>query len=930
MIARVIVDVPSRQTDRPFDYAVPAELESWIEVGSRVGVPFGGRTLQGFVVELTQQSEVSGSRLKPLAELLDPVPPLSPDLVELAHWISVKYCCTWTAALQAMIPAALKGKAERYIGLGEGWTQAIVGQQAERAGRGEAARSDAAEPGDSLLPQELRDYIARQGLVRLESLQARFPQWELLMAAALRSGELTERVAVKDRLAVKKVLTVFPLLTEDELREELGKLSSRAARQRELLETVARCPGGIALQQLLTEAGGSASSVRSLAAKGLVELREVEQDRDPYAGREFGVSEPLQLTEGQASVYRTITGSVLAREAKVYLLQGVTGSGKTEVYLQSIALCIAQGRQAIVLVPEISLTPQMVERFKSRFGDAVAVLHSRLSNGERYDEWRKIKQRRVQVAIGARSAIFAPFDSVGLIIIDEEHESSYKQEETPKYHARDVAIKRARQHDAVVVLGSATPSLESYMAARRAVPPAKRPADARLLDHATATGAVAVSGHPRHVAAGGLPAPGAQARAIQEEARPGIGYGEDIDGRQAAAAGQGAMTPPAGESQEPTASVGALLPLPERALGRPLPPVEIVDMREELKAGNRSMFSRPLHSALQQCLERGEQAVLLLNRRGYSTFVMCRSCGYTAGCPHCDITLTYHQNTRMLRCHYCGFAQRSPESCPDCSSEHIRFFGTGTQRVEEELAKLFPGIRVIRMDVDTTTEKGSHEKWLTAFGRQQADVLLGTQMVAKGLDFPMVTLVGVIAADSGLHMPDFRAAEKTFQLLTQVAGRAGRHHLPGRVVIQSYMPEHYAIQTAKRHDYDAFLEYELKARRLLSYPPFCRLVLVTMSHEQLPLLIAQGELFAEQLRQLAASAGVLGDLSGSQERVLSLLGPVASPIPRLKDRYRFQCMVKYRGSVDAVGLIRQALASLQEGQQSKVLFSVDVDPQVIM
>lgn len=859
MIARVIVDVPSRQTDRPFDYGVPAEMEGWIEVGSRVGVPFGGRTLQGFVVELAEQSEVADSRLKRIAELLDPVPPLSSDLVALAHWISVKYCCTWTAALQAMIPAALKGKAERFIGLGAGWSQAAGEPAAAGDDRRSAAGSAAAaSSGDSLLPQELREYIARQGQVRLDSLQARFPQWELLLAAALRSGELTERVAVKDRLAVKKVLTVFPLLSDDELRAELGKLSSRAAKQRELLETVARCPGGIALQQLLTEAGGSASSVRSLAAKGLVELREVEQDRDPYAGRDFGVSKPLPLTEGQSKVYRVITGSVTARETKVYLLQGVTGSGKTEVYLQSIALCIAQGRQAIVLVPEISLTPQMVERFKSRFGDAVAVLHSRLSNGERYDEWRKIKERRVQVAIGARSAIFAPFTSIGLIIIDEEHESSYKQEETPKYHARDVAIKRARQHGAVVVLGSATPSLESYMAARRTPPPAV-------------------------------------------------------------------------DTREPLpVSGGALLPLPERALGRPLPPVDIVDMREELKAGNRSMFSRPLHTALQQCLERGEQAVLLLNRRGYSTFVMCRSCGYTAGCPHCDISLTYHQKTRMLRCHYCGFAQRSPESCPDCGSEHIRFFGTGTQRVEEELAKLFPGIRVIRMDVDTTTEKGSHEKWLTAFGRRQADVLLGTQMVAKGLDFPMVTLVGVIAADSGLHMPDFRAAEKTFQLLTQVAGRAGRHHLPGRVVIQSYMPEHYAIQTAKKHDYAAFLEAELKARRLLSYPPFCRLVLVTMSHEQLPLLISQGERFAEHMRTLAAAAGVLGDLSGPQERVLSLLGPVASPIPRLKDRYRFQCMVKYRGSVDAVGLIRQALAMLQEGQPSKVLFSVDVDPQVIM
>ncbi|MBJ6363303.1 primosomal protein N' [Paenibacillus sp. GCM10012307] len=836
MIARVIVDVPSRQTDRPFDYEIPASLESWIGIGSRVGVPFGGRTLQGFVVALTDESEVSGGRLKPIAELLDPVPPLSPDLIELAQWISDKYCCTWISALQAMIPSALKGKTERYIALGYQSGNVPAG-------------SDAGEE-SSMLPDELREFIARQGKVKLDSLQSRFPQWTLLLAAALRSGELTEIVAVKDRLAVKKVLTVFPVLEEESLKEELAKLPARAAKQRELLVTVAGVAEGIALQQLLAQAGGSAQSVRALADKGLLDLREVQQDRDPYAGRDFGVSEPLPLTPGQADVYETITKTVAARESKVFLLQGVTGSGKTEVYLQSIARCIEQGRQAIVLVPEISLTPQMVERFKSRFGNAVAVLHSRLSGGERYDEWRKIKERRVKVAIGARSAIFAPFEHIGLIIIDEEHESSYKQEETPKYHAREVAVKRARQHGAVVVLGSATPSLESFMAARRA-----------------------------SLQLGG----------------------------------------------------GALLPLPERALGRPLPPVEVIDMREELKDGNRSMFSRRLHAGLLQCLERGEQAVLLLNRRGYSTFVMCRSCGYTAGCPHCDISLTYHQRTRMLRCHYCGHAERSPEACPDCGSEHIRFFGTGTQRVEEELVKLFPGIRVIRMDVDTTTEKGSHEKWLTEFGQHKADVLLGTQMVAKGLDFPLVTLVGVIAADSSLNLPDFRAAEKTFQLLTQVAGRAGRHHLPGQVVIQSYTPEHYSIQTAKHHDYDAFLEAELKHRRLLSYPPFCRLVLVTMSHEQLPLLVQQGEQFAEALRELAARQGVLGDLGGRQERVMGILGPVASPIPRLKDRYRFQCMIKYRGSVDAVGLIRQALAPLQEGsQQGKVQFSVDVDPQVIM
>lgn len=379
------------------------------------------------------------------------------------------------------------------------------------------------------------------------------------------------------------------------------------------------------MKEVLSTLQVSAATIKGLEEKGLIVTEDVEVFRDPYQGRTFKATEPLVLTDEQKLVYDNINGRLQEQRHGVFLLHGVTGSGKTEVYLQTIQQCIEQDRQAIVLVPEIALTPQMVERFKGRFGDQVAVMHSRLSGGERYDEWRKIREGQVKVAIGARSAVFAPFSRLGLIIMDEEHETSYKQEETPKYHARDVAVKRAQQHQAVVVLGSATPSLESYYAAR---------------------------------------------------------------------------------SQSNDDFAPLLLEMPTRALGNKLPEVRIVDMREELKDGNRSMFSRALHKGLEERLERGEQTVLLLNRRGYSTFVMCRSCGYVAGCPECDISLTYHQRSNNLRCHYCGYAEAAPEVCPDCGSEHIRYFGTGTQRVEEELAKLFPGIRVIRMDVDTTTEKG--------------------------------------------------------------------------------------------------------------------------------------------------------------------------------------------------------------------------------
>ncbi|WP_341282365.1 primosomal protein N' [Paenibacillus sp. FSL H8-0537] len=831
MIARVIVDVPSRQTDRPFDYEIPADMSGWIEVGSRVGVPFGGRVLQGFVVELAEEAEVDSRRLKAVAELLDPLPPLLPDLIGLAKWMSDKYCCSWTTALQAMIPAALKGKAERYVSLNDS-----LGEELEQLAR--------------RLPQELLDMLSRQRQTKLESLKERFPQYAPDIKAALEEGVLLEQTAIRDRLAIRKVLTVFPPADKAAAVEALAAWPAKAGKQRDLLAFMLERGEPIALQALLAEAGGSPASVRAVAGKGLLELREIEQQRDPYASREFERTVPLPLTEGQQSVYTRIADAVTRGEPQVLLLHGVTGSGKTEVYLQAIQHCLKQGKQAIVLVPEIALTPQMVERFKGRFGDAVAVLHSRLSNGERYDEWRKIRSRKVQVAIGARSAIFAPFERIGLVIIDEEHESSYKQEESPKYHARDVSVQRARQHGAAVVLGSATPSLESYAAASR------RPAEGR-------------------------------------------------------------------ES--------SLLPMPDRVGGRPLPPVTVIDMRAELAAGNRSMFSRTLHEGLVQRLERGEQTVLLLNRRGYSTFVMCRSCGYTALCPHCDISLTYHQKSRLLRCHYCGHAEQAPQTCPSCESEHIRFFGTGTQRVEEELAKLFPGIRVIRMDVDTTTEKNAHEKLLKRFGDREADVLLGTQMVAKGLDFPYVTLVGVIAADTSLNLPDFRSAERTFQLLTQVAGRAGRHQLPGEVVVQTYSPEHYAVTTAQKHDYIRFVEEELKHRGVMGYPPYCRLVLVTMSHEQLALLSSVSEQFAERLRELAADEGVLGPLGAGLPRALEVLGPVASPISRMKDRYRFQCVIKYRGNIDVPALLRGALAPFIAGSPQKLVqFSIDVDPQVIL
>ncbi len=460
------------------------------------------------------------------------------------------------------------------------------------------------------------------------------------------------------------------------------------------------------------------------------------------------------------------------------------------------------------------------------------MIHSRLASGERYDEWRKIQEEKVKVVIGARSALFAPFKNVGLIIIDEEHETSYKQEENPKYHARDIAIYRGQYHHAPVVLGSATPALESYARAKK--------------------------------------------------------------------------------------GVYSLLTLKGRVQDRLLPKVEIVDMREELQTGNRTMFSKALYEKIIERLERKEQIVLFLNRRGYSTFVMCRDCGYVLQCPHCDISLTYHKIHQYNRCHYCGHTEPILEQCPECHSEHIRFFGTGTQKVEEELYKHFPGIRVIRMDVDTTQQKNAHEKLLQAFKAQKADCLLGTQMIAKGLDFERVTLVGVIAADSLLHLPDFRASEKTFQLLTQVSGRAGRHELPGEVVIQSYTPDHYSIIAASEHDYLSFYQQEMQIRHTRGYPPYFYLTLITFTHEDLVYLVKVCE---EAVRWLKSH------IQGSS----MILGPVASPIPRIKDRYRYQCMIKYRDEPNLGVILTQFLEQIREHMEKKKLqVQIDKNPQMLM
>ncbi|HAQ08237.1 MAG TPA: primosomal protein N', partial [Bacillus bacterium] len=684
-IASVVVDVPAKQTDKTFDYKIPEHLLDVIKPGVRVIVPFGPRKIQGFVTGLKKES--SFAKLREIIEPLDLNPVLNEELLELGEWLTEQTLSYKISSYQVMLPAALKAKYEKKI---------VIPEEVNAAS----------------LPNKVRLLFGGSREVKWEDAVAQGLVQQLQKEAA--AGRIDVVYEVKDRVRKKLLKHVFPALDPEKLKEIKDNLPAQASGQKAIIEFFLEQPEPVEQRLIVSSLGISQASVNSLVKKDVLAVKEMEVYRDPFSEREFQRKTALTLTEEQEKAISPVLSSIESEKHEVFLLYGVTGSGKTEIYLQSIQEVLNKGKEAIVLVPEISLTPQMVTRFKERFGDYVAVMHSGLSAGEKYDEWRKIQRKEVKVVVGARSAIYAPFENLGIIIIDEEHETSYKQEENPRYHARDVAIQRAKTYNCPVVLGSATPSLESFARAQK--------------------------------------------------------------GRY------------------------TLLSLPKRMNNQALPTVDIVDMREELRTGNRSMFSVNLFEKLKDRLEKKEQTVLFLNKRGHSSFVMCRDCGYVKNCPHCDITLTYHRYKEQMKCHYCGYEEQVPVICPECNSEHIRYFGTGTQKVEEELNKLLPEARVIRMDVDTTGRKGSHEKLLNAFQDGHADILLGTQMIAKGLDFPNITLVGVLSADTMLHLPDFRASEKTFQLLTQVSGRAGRHKLAGEVVIQTYTPEHYSVELAGTQD----------------------------------------------------------------------------------------------------------------------------------
>lgn len=779
MIVEVLVDVKAKAVDRTFDYEVPSKLQSVIEIGQRVKVPFGPRFVMGYVLNIKDTSEFT--KLRHISSIMDLIPTLTKELIELGKDLRITNTSALVTIYQAMLPAALKSKYKKVLYCQN--TDSLPLDLALKFNRfNELILTNELDP----YLKDIKKYI-NEGVLELH----------------YRLNQVNKEQYIKK---IKLIDSTVPLKGKKQL-EVI-----------EMLEGTKEIPK----QELMNALNLSNTTIKTLIEKGVIEERSEETYREVESIYAVNNKE-VTLNQEQNYVYQELKKNLYHHD--VFLLHGVTGSGKTEIYLNIIEDVVNEGKEAIMLVPEISLTPMMVSRFKGRFGDDVALLHSRLSTGEKYDEWRKIRKKEVKVVVGARSAIFAPFENLGVIIIDEEHTESYKQETLPTYHAKDVAILRAKHYNIPLILGSATPSIDTYYKAQN------------------------------------------------------------------------------NEYQ--------LLEIKHRANNTTLPEVFIEDMRYEFQGGNRSIFSRRLHELIIDRLSKNEQIILLLNRRGHSTFVMCRTCGEVIMCPNCDISLTFHDKINKLKCHYCGHEEPNPTICPNCHSEHIRFMGIGTEKVEEFTKKEFPSANIIRMDSDTTTTKNAHEKLLYDF-ETNGDILIGTQMIAKGLDFPKVTLVGVLAADMSLNLPDYKAIEKTFQLLTQVSGRAGRHDILGKVVIQTYNPDHYAIMYAKDHDYHSFYNTEMKIRELSGYSPFFNITQIILSDEDVRNVLKEGTKIVMRLRKLL-------------ETDTQVLGPVLPKIARINNYFRAQIIIKYKHSE----VIDEVLKDIYHEYSEQMTISIDKNPSLL-
>jgi primosomal protein N' (replication factor Y) len=815
MIADVAVNYPTGPALQTFHYDVPPGLS--VLPGHLVRVPFGPREVQGLVVGLVEESAVVDRR--PILGLLDPQPVLTPPLLALARWIAEYYCCQLNEALWAMLPAVLAQRAEVLY-------QPCPGHEPVDLPPRERAVYDALRRvGHPLTAKDLRAALGPRfaglapALRALERRRVIERTWALTLPRARPKRE-------------PHVVAVAPLP------HDAAEPAERLALWRWLAARWDANP--LPLSLVVAESGEPAARrlVRALARSGAVRLESREVRRDPLTGIAPPAAPWPALTAQQQRVWPPIAAAIAARANALFVLHGVTGSGKTEVYLQAVAATLEQGRQAIVLVPEIVLTPQTVQRFAARFPGRVALWHSRLSPGERYDEWRRVRGGAADLVIGSRSALFAPLPRLGLIVVDEEHEWSYKQEQTPRYHARDAAVQLGRLASAVVILGSASPDVVTYYRATH-----------------------------------------------------GHGVLLELTERVAAADDDGAVA---------TVGGGPL----------PLPPVEVVDLRAELREGHTRLFSRALERALDQTLDAGEQAILFLNRRGTATLTLCRSCGQALRCRRCDLALTYHAQHNGLLCHQCNRRRSLPVLCPHCGQAELRTFGLGTEGVAAEVHRLRPSARVLRLDRDAVRDYRAIAATLERFARHEADVLVGTQMVAKGLDLPRVTLVGVVSADTALHLPDFRAAERTFQLLLQVAGRAGRGPRGGRVIVQTYMPHHYAVSAAAAHDYALFFRWERAFRAEHGYPPFGQLARLVYQDTSAERCQARAEELGQELRAEILRRG-LPDLE--------VLGPAPPYYRRLRGRWRWQLILRGR-----------EVQRLLRGRSLPPGWTVDVDPASLL
>ncbi|MCU1264834.1 MAG: replication restart helicase PriA [Acidobacteria bacterium] len=805
--------------DQTFTYRLPELMREVAQPGARIVVPFGRKLLTGYVVDLRnslkEDSTLHESEIKEAEELIDAVPLIAPDVLALTRWVSEYYAAPWGEVLKAALPPGITESVEQLLSL---------------TAKGIEATRQIPETGVQTNKAQLLTLLAARGQLSLRAAASALGQMQVVNAARAleRAGAVVITQATRGALAKEKVQRAVRLISK----MDPGDTSITAA-QRRVVQSLEIANGLLPLRALLRTAQVSESTIKTLQKKAYVEIFSEPVRRDPLAKAALPPPETHQLTESQTFVLNEIEAQLMQKTYGTFLLHGVTGSGKTEVYIRAMRTALELGRSAMMLVPEIALTPVFSRRLRAQFGDQVAIFHSSLSTGERFDEWTRVKNGQAQIVIGTRSAVFAPVRKLGLVIVDEEHESTYRQQDSPHYNARDTAIVRAQKADAVVVLGSATPSLESFHNAR---------------------------GEKYHY-----------------------------------------------------------LNLPERIGKRPMASARIIDMREAFaQHGKPRVFSDELLQAIEETQARGEQSIIMLNRRGYSSFVLCRSCGESIQCPNCDVTLTYHQSERVIVCHYCNHRRAAPKECPNCFGKYIYYVGEGTEQLEEILGKQFPALRIARIDRDTTARRSVFEKSLFDFSDGALDMLVGTQMLAKGHDFPNVTLVGVVSVDAGLALPDFRAAERTFQLITQVAGRAGRGDRPGQVLIQTYHPDHYALRHACAQDYSGFYEEEIRYRQNHSYPPFVALASLLVHGTD----YEKARTTALELRKELDQA--------NEDRACRVLGPAPAPLARLKGEHRIQLLIKSRSRRRLRQVIDAGVAGVARRGHASRSINIEIDPISIM